>query len=77
MSNTGSMNSSSDYGGKMGQTPASDKASKMIDREPVPGGLKKKSVTPFYSERKDAGRSSKKMPDTAQKNGFDPRSRGY
>lgn len=80
--NTGSMNSSADYvsGGKMakqvygGQTPPSDKASKMIDREPVAEGLKKNSMPD--RERTDGGRSAKTIPDKPQKNGFDPMSRG-
>jgi hypothetical protein len=75
---TGITNSSDDYkGGSMGNTPASDKASKMSDKEPVSGGIRKKSVQVMYSERTDAGRSSKKMPDSVQKNGFDPKSRGF
>lgn len=61
----------------MGNTPASDKASKMSDKEPTKAGLGKKSVTEFYSERKDGGRSAKKMPDKVTKNGFDPKSRGH
>lgn len=75
---TGIMNSSEDYkGATMGNTPPSDKASKMSDKEPVRAGMGKKNVSVFYSERKDGGRSSKKMPDGAQKNGFDPKSKGY
>jgi hypothetical protein len=53
-------------------TPPSDKASKMIDREPVPQGLRK--TTPPDRERPSPG--GKKLSDKAPKNGFDPASRG-
>jgi hypothetical protein len=38
---TGSMNSSADTGGKMGNTPKSDKAGLLPAKEPVKGGIKK------------------------------------
>lgn len=82
---TGSMNSGADFGGGQmakgkqvygGNTPASDKAGKMVDKEVVKGGIRKNNYAMPQQERKDAGRSAKTIPDVAQKNGFDPLSRG-
>jgi hypothetical protein len=68
---TGITNSSDDYKGvNVGNTPASDKASKMIDREPTSPGLKKNSMP----DRERPSPAGKKMP--IQSVGFDPKSRG-
>jgi hypothetical protein len=71
---TGITNSSEDYKGvNMGGTPASDKASKMIDREPTSPGLKKNSMPD--RERSSPG-GKKNLMDKPLKDGFDPKSRG-
>jgi hypothetical protein len=58
----------------MGNTPSSDKASKLAgDREFVKGGLGKKKG-PADRERPSPG--GKKMSDKPTKDGFDPASRG-
>lgn len=54
----------------MSNTPASDKASKMIDREPTSPGLKKNSMP----DRERPSPAGKKMPIKPQN--FDPKSRG-
>lgn len=71
---TGTMNSSEDYKGvNMGNTPASDKASKMIDREPTAPGLKKNSMpdreNPSPGGKKASGMSKSDVP-------FNNKSRG-
>ncbi len=56
----------------MSQTPASDKASKMADREVVPAGLKKNSMPDKEPKSPGTKQSAMKPP----KNGFMPKSRG-
>lgn len=59
----------------MGNTPASDKASKMIDREPTSPGLKKNSM-PDRENPSPGGKKASGMSNEGAKNNFNSKSRG-